>query len=91
MPTPTRTDRIDLRISPEAKQALQAAALAKRTSVSDFVLASAMEAAQEALADRQRFGLNADQWAAFKRPSMRRFRLTPDSNNFCRSLGYSSE
>ena len=66
MPTPTRTDRIDLRISLEAKQALQAAALAKRTSVSDFVLASAMEAAQEALADRQRFGLNADQWAAFQ-------------------------
>lgn len=66
MPTPTRTDRIDLRISTEAKQALQAAALAKRTSVSDFVLASAMEAAQEALADRQRFGLNADQWAAFQ-------------------------
>lgn len=66
MPTPTRTDRIDLRISPEAKQALQAAASARRTSVSDFVLASAMEAAQEALADRQRFGLNADQWAAFQ-------------------------
>lgn len=66
MPTPTRTDRIDLRISPEAKQALQAAASARRTSVSDFVLASAMEAAQEALADRQRFGLDADQWTAFQ-------------------------
>jgi uncharacterized protein (DUF1778 family) len=25
-----------------------------------------MEAAQEALADRQRFGLNADQWTAFQ-------------------------
>jgi len=66
MPTPTRTDRIDLRISPEAKQALQAAASARRTSVSDFVLASAMEAAQEALADRQRFGLDAEQWTAFQ-------------------------
>lgn len=66
MPTPTRSDRLDLRLSSEAKQALQAAALAKRTSVSDFVLASALEAAQEALADRQRFGLDADQWAAFQ-------------------------
>ena len=66
MPTPTRTDRIDLRITPEAKQALQAAASARRTSVSDFVLASALKAAQEALAERQYFGLNAEQWAAFQ-------------------------
>lgn len=64
MPTP-RTDRLDLRISTEAKQALQAAALVRQTSVSDFVLASALEAAQEALADRNRFGLKAEQWAAF--------------------------
>jgi uncharacterized protein (DUF1778 family) len=65
MPTP-RTDRLDLRISTEAKQALQAAALVRQTSVSDFVLASALEAAQEALADRNRFGLKAEQWAAFQ-------------------------
>ena len=65
MPTP-RTDRLDLRLSTEAKQALQAAALVRQTSVSDFVLASALEAAQEALADRNRFGLDADQWAAFQ-------------------------
>ena len=66
MPTPARTDRIDLRITPEAKQALQAAAAARQTSVSDFVLMSALKAAQEALADRQYFGLNAEQWAAFQ-------------------------
>ncbi len=65
MPTP-RTDRLDLRISTEAKQALQAAALVRHTSVSDFVLSSALEAAQEALADRNRFGLNAEQWTAFQ-------------------------
>jgi uncharacterized protein (DUF1778 family) len=61
-----RTDRIDLRISTEAKQALQAAAMARQTSVSDFVLASALKAADEALADRRQFSLNADQWAAFQ-------------------------
>ncbi|MCK6388303.1 MAG: DUF1778 domain-containing protein [Zoogloea sp.] len=65
MTTP-RTDRLDLRLSTEAKQALQAAAMVRQTSVSDFVLASALEAAQEALADRNRFGLDADQWAAFQ-------------------------
>jgi uncharacterized protein (DUF1778 family) len=64
--TPPRTDRLDLRLSTEAKQALQAAAMVRQTSVSDFVLASALEAAQEALADRNRFGLDADQWAAFQ-------------------------
>ncbi len=66
MPTNPRTDRIDLRISPEAKQALQAAALVRQTSVSDFVLASALNAADEALADRRQFGLNAEQWTAFQ-------------------------
>lgn len=65
MPT-RRTDRLDLRLSTDAKQALQAAAAVRRTSVSDFVLASALAAAQEALADRNRFGLDADQWAAFQ-------------------------
>jgi uncharacterized protein (DUF1778 family) len=45
---------------------LQAAALVRQTSVSDFVLASALKAADEALADRRQFGLNAEQWAAFQ-------------------------
>ena len=57
MATQHRTDRIDLRISTEAKQALQAAAMARQTSVSDFVLASALRAADEALAEvRARVG-----------------------------------
>jgi hypothetical protein len=52
MSIPKRTDRIDLRVSPETKKALQAAAKLRRTSVSDFVLASALRAADEELADR---------------------------------------
>ena len=61
-----RTDRIDLRVSPEAKKALQAAAELLRTSVSDFVLASALRAADEELADRRLFTLSAEQWEAFQ-------------------------
>ena len=61
-----RTDRIDLRIHPEAKEALQAAASLRHKSVSEFILESALGAADEILADRRYFSLNAEQWAAFQ-------------------------
>ena len=60
-----RTTKLDLRLSPEAKQTLNAAASATHRSVSQFVLESAMSHAAEALAERRRFELNAEQWAAF--------------------------
>ena len=56
---------MDLRLTPEAKQTLQAAALASRRSVSEFVLESALARADEALADRRTFGLDAQRWKAF--------------------------
>ena len=34
--------------------------------MSEFVLESALSRAEETLPDRQRFGLNAKQWAAFQ-------------------------
>ncbi|WP_305910366.1 DUF1778 domain-containing protein (plasmid) [Methylomarinum sp. Ch1-1] len=58
--TNKRTDRIDLRVYPEAKEALQAAAL-RHKSVSEFILDSALDTADEVLADRRHFGLNAEQ------------------------------
>jgi uncharacterized protein (DUF1778 family) len=64
MITNKRTDRIDLRIYPEAKEALQAALLRPK-SVSEFVLESALGAADEVLANRRHFNLDAEQWAAF--------------------------
>jgi uncharacterized protein (DUF1778 family) len=60
-----RTTKLDLRLSPEAKRKLQAAALASRRSVSEFVLDSALVRAEETLADRTRFGLDAERWTAF--------------------------
>lgn len=66
MPSPTtRSQKLDLRLTREAKLALQAAAAASRRSVSQFVLESALAKADEALADRRSFGLNAAQWRAF--------------------------
>ena len=60
-----RTAKIDLRLSPEAKLKLQTAASVSKCSVSEFVLESALVRADETLADRTRFGLDAEQWEAF--------------------------
>jgi uncharacterized protein (DUF1778 family) len=65
MPTTARTEKLDLRLTPKAKRVLQLAATATKRSVSEFVLESALARAEETLPDRQRFGLDADRWAAF--------------------------
>lgn len=62
----TRSEKLDLRLTPEAKRALQSAAAAAQRSVSEFVLESALQRAAETLPDRQRFGLSPDAWAAFQ-------------------------
>ena len=61
----TRTEKIDLRVSPEAKRALEAAASAVNSSVSAFVLKSALARADEALADRRSFVLSKSKWNEF--------------------------
>lgn len=60
-----KSERLDLRLSGEAKETIQAAAQAAHRSVSDFVLESALERASETLASRTRFGLDADRWREF--------------------------
>jgi uncharacterized protein (DUF1778 family) len=63
--TITRSEKLDLRLTSEAKRALQSAAAAQHRSVSEFVLESALARAAETLPDRTHFGLDADQWEAF--------------------------
>ena len=65
MANATRSEKLDLRLTPEAKRVLNAAAQASRRSVSEFVLESALDRAREALSDRQHFGLDAARWKAF--------------------------
>jgi len=60
-----RTEKLDLRLSRSAKQTLQAAASAERKSVSKFVLDSALREAEERLADRRIFTVDAKRWNAF--------------------------
>jgi uncharacterized protein (DUF1778 family) len=68
MPTlvETRNEKLDLRLTPTNKRVLQTAAAAAHRSVSEFVLESALSRAEETLPDRQRFGLDAAQWAQFQ-------------------------
>lgn len=61
----TRSEKLDLRLTRDAKRALQAAAAVAHRSVSEFVLESALARADEALADRRTFGLDTAQWKAF--------------------------
>jgi uncharacterized protein (DUF1778 family) len=65
MATMNRSEKLDLRLTPDDKGLLQTAALAQHRSVSEFVLESALARAHETLPDRQHFGLDAERWTAF--------------------------
>jgi len=62
---PIRTSKLDLRLSPEAEQTLNAPAHEVRCSVSQFVLNSALERAAETLTERHHFELSTEQWEEF--------------------------
>lgn len=64
-PRDNRTEKLDLRLSKSAKEALRAAAAASRKSISEFVLETALSAAEERLADRRVFTVSETDWAAF--------------------------
>ena len=62
----SKTQRVDLRISPAAKEMIQAAARAQDKTVSEFLLDSGLTSAAETLADRRLFILDDAQWQAFQ-------------------------
>jgi uncharacterized protein (DUF1778 family) len=64
--TARRAEKIDIRLTAEAKETLRSAAAAQGRTVSDFVLDSALQRAAETLPDRTRFELGAKQWAEFQ-------------------------
>ncbi|MFA7241092.1 MAG: DUF1778 domain-containing protein [Sulfuricellaceae bacterium] len=61
-----KTQRVDLRISPAAKEMIQAAAQVQDKTVSEFLLDSGLASAAETLADRRLFMLDDAQWQAFQ-------------------------
>lgn len=60
-----KADRLELRLEPDRREMLDAAAAASGMSTSAFVLEHATEAAQRALADRTLFVLPPERWTAF--------------------------
>jgi len=62
----SKTQRVELRISPAAKEMIQAAAQSQDKTVSEFLLDSGLTSAAEALADRRLFILDDAQWQAFQ-------------------------
>lgn len=63
---PSKSERIDVRASVPVKLLLQQAAQAAHKNVSEFLLDAGIVAANQTLADRLRFELPPDQWAAFQ-------------------------
>jgi uncharacterized protein (DUF1778 family) len=60
-----RTEELALRLSPAAKETLLTAATAEGKSVGEFVLDVALSEAEERLANRRRFTLDATAWKFF--------------------------
>jgi len=63
----SKTTRLNLRASIAQKHILEEAARLKQTSVTEFVLQKACEAAQEILAEEGRIRLSKQDWDAFRR------------------------
>jgi uncharacterized protein (DUF1778 family) len=61
-----KSERIDIRTTPAAKDTLQRAAAMTHKNVSEFLLEAGLAAASEALADRRIFPLDDAQWRAFQ-------------------------
>lgn len=66
MPSSARIQRVDLRISPAAKEMIQAAAQAQDKTVSEFLLGSGLTSAAETLVDRRLFIFDDARWQPFQ-------------------------
>jgi|SRR5262245_14770793 len=63
----SKTTRLNLRASVAQKHILEEAARLKQTSVTEFVLQKACEAAQEIVAEEGRIRLSRRDWDAFRK------------------------
>lgn len=72
-----KTERIDVRANLTVKQLLQDAARTCHKSVSEFLLDAGITAANQTLADRNRFELNDVQWQAFQQALDRPVKIPP--------------
>ncbi len=73
----SKTERIDVRVSPAAKDTLQMAATQVNKTVSQFLLDAGLTAAAETLEDRRSFILDKERWEAFVKVLDRPPRMKP--------------
>jgi uncharacterized protein (DUF1778 family) len=60
-----KSERLAVRVSREQRALLVDASRAQATTVTEFVLKAATQAAQDVMADRRRFVLDEPDWVAF--------------------------
>ena len=60
-----KQDTIEVRVTAQTKALLAAAARARHTSMSNFVLSSAVREAQHTLADQRVFQVSDENWSKF--------------------------
>ena len=62
-----KTERIEIRVTPNVKALIIAAAVSQNTTVSDFLLNNSLEAAKQALASPRIFYASEEGWAAVQK------------------------
>jgi uncharacterized protein (DUF1778 family) len=60
----TRSERVNLRVTPVAKRTLQRAAAVANTTLTEFLLGTGLNAAFDTLADHRVFQLDQKRWNA---------------------------
>ena len=62
----SKSERIEVRITPSMKALLQRAATSSQKNVTEFLLEAGIDAAEDALVNRRMFRLDDRQWRAFQ-------------------------
>jgi uncharacterized protein (DUF1778 family) len=65
MANEARSDRLQLRVTPQQREVIEYAAASRQETITDYVIRHAVSAAQEDLADRRYFALDDAAWSAF--------------------------
>jgi uncharacterized protein (DUF1778 family) len=61
----TRSDRLQLRVTPQQREIIESAAEFRHETITDYVVRHAVSAAKEDLADRRYFTIDEAAWAEF--------------------------
>jgi uncharacterized protein (DUF1778 family) len=63
--TENRSDRLQLRVTPQQREVIESAARSQHETITDYVVRHAVSAAKEDLADRRYFPVDDAAWVEF--------------------------